>query len=1029
MNNLQKPTIDSKSLRCNEDLLCVLEQLKNIMVNRREPFRARAYSKAYDTLVNFSEDIIYPKDQLKGLPGIGDTILNKLDEYVTNGTLPILEEERNNPINLFVKIYGVGPKKAQQLVDHGITTIQQLKEHADLSSLLNDKQLIGLKYYDDINQRIPRSEIDNFNGLLQTVFVEIAEDRGGDTSSTFIIVGSYSRGSNTSGDIDILITNSNNNREIYDLVINKLIERKVIIEVLSRGNIKCLTIANTGAKFARRVDFMYSPPGEYAFALLYFTGSKIFNTVLRQRALDLRYTLNEHGICYIDCVKGTKSNKVEQHFASEKSIFDFLGVKYKTPHERNNAQSLELKNEKIEKKDAVVSTHMHNHNKTFKNKTKLMTSSIVQQHIDKFKSEGITAIKMLTPKELSDVISTVNDSYYENNISMLTDHEYDILISYAKTINVVTDGHAECSLEHKKNKVELPYQLWSMDKMKASTCAVQKWTGSYTGPYVVSCKLDGVSGLYTIQNGVQKLYTRGNGRIGQDISHMIPALRLPLKLSGGGSNIAIRGEFIIAKKVFEEKYGAKFANPRNFVAGVINHKTVAVDKCKDIDFVAYEVIEPTLAPAEQMRFLGEGSWCANYGASVKYTVVDSGKLTNEYLSEMLLLWRDENKYEIDGVIVVNNKIYPRPKQNPEYAFAFKMVISDQVAEAHVLDVIWSPSKHGYLKPRIQIVPITLGGVTIEYATGFNGKFIVDNKVGFGAVVRIIRSGDVIPHIEAVIVPAEKTSLPLEPCKWNETNVDLVLVNLEDDVVVREKNITGFFKGIDVAGLGAGNINRIIAAGYDTVPKIIAMKTEDFMKVDGFKNKMATKVYTGIQTKIKEVPLVEIMAASNIFGRGFGVRRFRAILNAYPNILDIYSIPDKKKVDLIAGIDGFATKTAERFVNGLPEFIEFMKTADISYKLDEHKGEHKDEQAITESGVGVGVGVGEVVGEVVLSGFRDNKLSEKLKTIGGTVGESVTKATKILIVKNKGGTTSKIQTAEKFSIPIMTMEEFTGQYLQ
>jgi len=388
MNNLQKPTIDSKSLRCNEDLLCVLEQLKNIMVNRREPFRARAYSKAYDTLVNFSEDIIYPKDQLKGLPGIGDTILSKLDEYATNGTLPILEEERNNPINLFVKIYGVGPKKAQQLVDHGITTIQQLKEHADLSSLLNDKQLIGLKYYDDINQRIPRSEIDNFNGLLQTVFVEIAEDRGGDTSSTFIIVGSYSRGSNTSGDIDILITNSNNNREIYDLVINKLIERKVIIEVLSRGNIKCLTIANTGAKFARRVDFMYSPPGEYAFALLYFTGSKIFNTVLRQRALDLRYTLNEHGICYIDCVKGTKSNKVEQHFASEKSIFDFLGVKYKTPHERNNAQALELKNEKIEKKDAIASTHVHNHNKTFKNKTKLMTSSIVQQHIDKFKSDA-----------------------------------------------------------------------------------------------------------------------------------------------------------------------------------------------------------------------------------------------------------------------------------------------------------------------------------------------------------------------------------------------------------------------------------------------------------------------------------------------------------------------------------------------------------------------------------------------------------------------------------------------------------------
>ena len=96
------------------------------------------------------------------------------------------------------------------------------------------------------------------------------------------------------------------------------------------------------------------------------------------------------------------------------------------------------------------------------------------------------------------------------------------------------------------------------------------------------------------------------------------------------------------------------------------------------------------------------------------------------LSEVLVMWRDTYEYEIDGVIVNHNKIYPRKSGNPDHAFAFKMILSDQMAEAKVVDVIWTPSKDGYLKPRVRIEPIVLGGVKIEYATGFNAKFIKDN---------------------------------------------------------------------------------------------------------------------------------------------------------------------------------------------------------------------------------------------------------------------------------------------------------------
>ena len=124
------------------------------------------------------------------------------------------------------------------------------------------------------------------------------------------------------------------------------------------------------------------------------------------------------------------------------------------------------------------------------------------------------------------------------------------------------------------------------------------------------------------------------------------------------------------------------------------------------------------------------------------TVTD---VTNEMLSELLMEWRKSYVYEIDGVIVSDDRIFARKSGNPDHAFAFKMVLSDQMAEAKVVNVLWTPSKDGYLKPRVQIEPIKLGGVTIEYATGFNAAFIRDNKIGIGSLIQIIRSGDVIPQ--------------------------------------------------------------------------------------------------------------------------------------------------------------------------------------------------------------------------------------------------------------------------------------------
>ena len=158
-----------------------------------------------------------------------------------------------------------------------------------------------------------------------------------DGFSSFEIVGSYRRGAKQSGDIDFIISNQKDNSRIFDQFLDILKKKNYIVEFLSRGSIKSLTIARLPGKIARRLDFLYSPPKEFSYAILYFTGSKYFNTAMRQRALDLGFSLNEHRLIN----KETKEI-VCLDMKTEKHIFNFLGMKYKQPEERINANSIEL---------------------------------------------------------------------------------------------------------------------------------------------------------------------------------------------------------------------------------------------------------------------------------------------------------------------------------------------------------------------------------------------------------------------------------------------------------------------------------------------------------------------------------------------------------------------------------------------------------------------------------------------------------------------------------------------------------------
>jgi len=241
-------------------------------------------------------------------------------------------KQNKEPTNIqwLLDVHGIGPKKADELIKKGINSIEDLKKNEDL---LTRSQKIGLNYYNDVLKRIPRDEIDEFKKIFDREFNKVKEK-----DSKYEIVGSYRRGAKTSGDIDLIITSKN--PEVYTRFIDALDTKDIILEFLSRGKVKCLVIAKLpGSDVARRVDFLFCSHEEYPFSVLYFTGSKDFNMAIRNYALNLHLSLNEHGL-YRKPKFGVKGNKIKKEFETEKDIFDFLHLEYKEPNERINSGSI-----------------------------------------------------------------------------------------------------------------------------------------------------------------------------------------------------------------------------------------------------------------------------------------------------------------------------------------------------------------------------------------------------------------------------------------------------------------------------------------------------------------------------------------------------------------------------------------------------------------------------------------------------------------------------------------------------------------
>lgn len=289
-------------------------------------FKARAYAagiKAVAALprITCAEDLPAPT---KG-DGLGKEIRTKILTILEHGRLEIDPEIRAKAAALttFRGIYGVGPKKAEELVAAGYYTLDAVRAAAAANpKLLNKNQKIGLQYYEDINSRIPREEMEDHEIVLMTL---MSLDLGG------VIVGSYRRGRPDSGDIDMLVRvpdPSVDAGKALATFVEKLKARGYIREVLAQGDHKCLAVAALPGRPARRLDLLVTPPAEFPFAVLYFTGSDGFNVAMRAHALTRGFTLNEHALTQVSTGKTVGGIKTEQ------DIFKVLKLQWREPEER-----------------------------------------------------------------------------------------------------------------------------------------------------------------------------------------------------------------------------------------------------------------------------------------------------------------------------------------------------------------------------------------------------------------------------------------------------------------------------------------------------------------------------------------------------------------------------------------------------------------------------------------------------------------------------------------------------------------------
>ena len=749
---------------------------------------------------------------------------------------------------------------------------------------------------------------------------------------------------------------------------------------------------------------------------------------------------------------------------------------------KNNAKKIKIeKDQSSELEDMTEDEKIPIQNKKVKTikKIELNNKKSSIRDLDKIQDDPEKYAKSVTVERLVTILQKMSDYYYGDSRPLVEDNIYDAMYDVLKKRDPTNAYLFQTGVEKTTDKdVELPYFMPSLDKIKPGEKPLPRWFKTYKGPYIIMDKLDGISvQIYKDKDGNIDLFTKKRTGMGTSKKHMLKYLVNKKTLEKIPNGTSIRGEVVISRKDFEDvvEFEPELKNPRTAMSGLMNTDKIDTRIAEKAQFITYNILYPRYKLEDQQKKLKSWGFSVVWNKKYKKTDLEIISNTNEEsdeeideesdeeineelskeqiiennLKDILIDRTTNSDFLVDGIVLYDDaEIYDHTDANPKYAMAFKMNDSANMKEAIVEEVIWDPSMYGDLRPVVRIKPVVLSGkTTVTYCTAHNAKFIKDKKIGKGSIIKIIRSGDVIPKIMQVIKPSAKPDMPDIEYEWNETGVQIMVVNPSDDILRRIyiKQILHFFRKLGVKFLSEGIITKLYDAGYETILSIMELadtKNTKPYKISGLGEKMVQKIYEQIDRAMGKVKLPELMSGSLKFGTGLGVRKIKEIVKKYPNIIDMNELSEDDLIDLIIKIKGFSDILATKFASNLDSFCEFLEelrsntSYDLSFKVETKqvkkkvkkiKKDNTDKSSDSESDKKETKEIDMSDQTVVMTGFRSDQITEFIENNGGKVTSSVSKNTTLVIYVPSDKGSGKIDKAKDLGIKTMTRKDFEEKY--
>lgn len=598
-------------------------------------------------------------------------------------------------------------------------------------------------------------------------------------------------------------------------------------------------------------------------------------------------------------------------------------------------------------------------------------------------------------KKVKDLVKqlTMYNKAYRSGKALISDGSYDNLKAQLVELDPdhpfllevePTPVKSGAEVRHKIPMLSLAKAFIGDDKLERYVERVNKAANEIgvTTKFRVTPKLDGVAG----NDQEDVLATRGDGRKGTDITHIFAAGVKAI----GGRNKGL-GEIVMVLSYFQKTFAATEDHPRNMIAGMVsadnlNDQIKKALKDGKVHFVPYVEL------AKQAKWEGSGS--------------DLLKQI-EQITEQLTKKAD---YPLDGMVVeaINPKIHQKMgSTNHHNRWQIAVKTKGETAVVTIEKIVWQTGRTGKVTPVIRINPTKISGATIRNVTAHNAGTVKELQLGEGAVIEVIRSGEVIPKLERVVKPAKTADLATKcpSCSGKLTwKRDFLYCTNPACPAQKQTGLRHWFKQIDNCdGFGPKTIETLVAKGYNTIKSVYTL-TEDILIDMGFGDKQSENLINSLENSqkasIEDARLLSGLGISNL-----GIGDSRKLLSEY-KITQVKTLTKDKIVE----IKGFAEKSAEGIATGLQENADVLEFILQRYTNIEHT---KGQTVATDSAIS---------GKVVMftgsmSQDRD-EMKAQAKQLGARVITSVSKKLEILIIGKSGASQSKIDKAKKYGAEVI-----------